>query len=395
MNQPFKLFSKNPTVPTLGLDSLAAQALDVLPGVTLLVNAVGVIVYASHAITRSLGWRTSDLTDKSLLGLFPAADQQKLQTLLASQSAAPAATVLAQDLDIQVFNNKQQVIKAKIFVARIDWHGQPHTCLSLRFAALENLELRLAREQAQEFKQANENKSRFLANMSHEIRTPLNGVLGMIDLLASSPLNSQQRDYLSSLKKSSRYLRALIKDVLDFSKIEAGMIETEHVPFDLVEVLSAVIQSFTPTASAKGVLLQLDPALSHKNYIGDPHRLSQVLNNLVSNALKFTASGRVKITVSSRLLMTTEDLCRLTISVTDTGKGLQPDQLAELFSEFHQTSKSISRHYGGTGLGLFISKELVKLMGGEISAVSEEGKGSDFFFELPLQVAPDDESRDE
>ena len=387
MKPSFKLFSRKPSVPAPGLHSLAAQALDVSPSGTLLVNAEGIIVYASQPITRLLGWHTTNLIDKFVVQLFPAADQQKLQALWYSQSTGPAAGLVAQDIDIGVFNNNQQVINGKISVAHLDWQGRPYTCLSLRFAKLEDLELRLAREQALEFKQASQNKSRFLANISHEIRTPLNGVLGMIDLLASSPLNSSQRDHLSSLKKSSRNLRALTRDVLDFSKIEAGMIETERVPFDLMGVLGAVIQSFTPTASAKGVVLQLEPALTRRDYIGDPHRLSQVLNNLVSNALKFTASGSVKIAVFSRMLMTSEDLCRLTISVTDTGEGIQPEQLTELFREFHQTSNSISRHHGGTGLGLFICRELVRLMGGEISVRSQPGEGSTFEFWIDLQTS--------
>jgi CheY-like chemotaxis protein len=221
--------------------------------------------------------------------------------------------------------------------------------------------------------------------MSHEIRTPLNGVLGMIDLLASSPLNAQQSGYLASLKKSSRGLRTLVKDVLDFSKIEAGLLETESVPFDLVDTLKAVVQAFHPAAQAKGITLQLEHALAQRCYVGDPHRLSQVLSNLASNAIKFTGQGSVKVAASSRMLLTGQDLCRLTISVTDTGPGISAQQQARLFEAFHQTSASVSRHYGGSGLGLFISKELVKLMGGEISVRSQPGKGSSFEFWLDLQ----------
>jgi len=221
--------------------------------------------------------------------------------------------------------------------------------------------------------------------MSHEIRTPLNGVLGMIDLLASSTLDTQQRAYLSSLKKSSRTLRALIDDVLDFSKIEAGLVETECVPFDMGETISAVVQAFNPLAKAKGVALQLGQALEHPCYVGDPHRLSQVLNNLVSNALKFTLQGSVSVTVSARMRLTVQDLCRLTISVSDTGMGIQPEQQARLFDPFHQASASVSRHHGGSGLGLSISKQLVELMGGEISMASQPGKGSTFEFWVDLQ----------
>jgi CheY-like chemotaxis protein len=210
-------------------------------------------------------------------------------------------------------------------------------------------------------------------------------VLGMIDLLGSSTLDIQQRAYLSSLKKSSRNLRALINDVLDFSKIEAGLVETESVPFDMEEILSAVVQAFTPLANDKGVALELQQTLDHKRYVGDPHRLSQVINNLVNNALKFTRQGSVKVAVSARTLPTAEALRRLTVSVTDTGIGIQPEQQTRLFDSFQQASASVSRRYGGSGLGLFISKQLVELMGGKISVTSQFGKGSTFEFWVDLQ----------
>ncbi|MBG6075679.1 ATP-binding protein [Polaromonas sp. CG_9.11] len=372
-------------MPPACMDGLAGQALDLLPCVTLVVNADGTIVYASKPVTRLLGWRTSSLLGSPVFQLFTPIDQQKLNPLLRPPAAAPAEEPVAQDVAMWVLNKNLQLKKAKISVAHFEWQGQPHACLSLRFTLIEELELRLAREQVLEFKQASENKSRFLADMSHEIRTPLNGVLGMIDLLASSTLDAQQRAYLSSLKKSSRNLRALIKNVLDFSKIEAGMVETEQVPFDLVEILSAVVQAFTPLARAKGVALQLEHALAHTCYVGDPHRLSQVLNNLVSNALKFTLQGSVRVAVYAQMLLTDQDLWRLTISVTDTGMGIQPEQQARLFDSFHQASVSVSRHHGGSGLGLFISRELVELMGGELSVKSQPDKGSTFEFWLDLQ----------
>ena len=365
--------------PPAHQDSLAEHALDVLPYITVVVNDAGTIAYVSKPVTRLLGWSASQLRHSPVAQLFAAEDQQQLTTLLFPPRAGPA-----QEVDIGVVNSGQRVIKAKICLAPFEWQGQPHTCLSLRLASLENLELRLAKEQAQEFKQASENKGRFLANMSHEIRTPLNGVLGMIDLLATSSLDAQQRSYLNSLKKSSRHLRTLLNDVLDFSKIEAGMVEAEQVPFDLDEVLKAVVQAFSPIAKTKGVLLQLDSGLTQTNYIGDPLRLLQVLNNLVSNALKFTMQGAVKVTVSSEMLLTAKDLYRLTVSVSDTGMGIQPEQQARLFDSFYQTSPSVSRQHGGSGLGLYISKELVQLMGGEISVTSQPDKGSTFAFRIDL-----------
>lgn len=366
-------------------ECLAEQALDLLPCATLIVNASGVIVYASKPITRMLGWPVSDLLNSPVEQLFTPIDQQKLKTLLSPYDAAPAQGPAIQDIDVLVFRKNLQLKQARMSVAHLVWQGQVHACLSLRFALIEDLELRLAKEQMLELKQASENKSRFLTDMSHEIRTPLNGVLGMIDLLASLTLDAQQRAYVTSLKKSSRMLRALIDDVLDFSKIEAGLVETEFVPFDMGETLGAVVQAFTPLAKAKNIELQLEQVLAHPCYLGDPHRLSQVLNNLVSNALKFTQQGSVKVAVSSRMLLTEQDLCRLTISVSDSGIGIQPEQQARIFDSFHQTSVSVSRHYGGSGLGLFICKQLVELMGGELSVLSQPGKGSTFEFWVDLQ----------
>lgn len=305
--------------------------------------------------------------------------------MLFPQGAASLQDAAAKDVDIQVFGKNQHLKKAKISVAHFAWQGQAHACLSLRVALIEDLELRLAKEEMLEFKQASENKSRFLAYMSHEIRTPLNGVLGMIDLLASSALNAEQSAYLSSLRKSSKTLRALIDDVLDFSKIEAGQVEPERVPFDMVETVNAVVQALNPVAMTKGVALQFEQGLEHPCYFGDPHRLSQVLNNLVSNALKFTAQGGVKITVSARMLFSDQDLCRLTMLVTDTGTGIAPEQRAQHFNAFRQGSASVSRQHCGTGLGLYISKQLVELMGGQISLTSEPGKGSTFEFWVDLQ----------
>jgi signal transduction histidine kinase/AmiR/NasT family two-component response regulator len=380
-------YSDTPALPSAGLDGLAGQALDLLPCVTLVVNAEGVIVYVSKPVTRLLGWRSSHLLGSPVSQLFTPTDQQKLKPLLHVKGAVPAQDQVVQDMDIWILNSNLQLKKTRLSVAHFAWQGQMHICLSLRFALIEDLELRLAKEQTHEFRQASENKSRFLSSMSHEIRTPLNGVLGMIDLLASSSLDSQQRTYVSSLKKSSRNLRALIKDVLDFSKIEAGLVETEQVPFDLVEILSAAVHAFSPLAGDKGVALQLEHALPHTCYIGDPHRLSQVVNNLVSNALKFTLQGSVKVAVYSRILLAQQDLWRLTISVTDTGMGIQPEQQAQLFDSFHQGSASVSRHHGGSGLGLYISKELVELMGGELSVRSQPGKGSTFEFWVDLQLS--------
>ena len=384
--KPF--FSKGSTdlpVPAPQPAGLAERALNLLPVVTLLVNTSGTIVYASEAVTRMLGWYSTELANTDIYQLFVPSKHHRLKALLGQHQTHPANSQLVHDVEVHVVRKDLQPTLARMSLTHFIWEKELHSCVSLRFSLIENLELRLAKEQMMEFKQASENKSRFLSDMSHEIRNPLNGVLGMIDLLASSSLDTPQRAYLSSLQTSSRTLRALINDVLDFSKIEAGQLETELIPFEMDDILDEVMEAFTPLAKAKGVALHLQQTQEHTRYLGDPHRLLQVLNNLVGNALKFTLQGSVTVAVSARMLLTEQDLCRLTVSVTDTGMGIQPEQQARLFDSFQQASASVSRHYGGSGLGLFISKQLVKLMGGEIYVSSQPGQGSTFGFSVDLQ----------
>ena len=358
--------------------------MDLAPSATLVVDASGSVVYASKPITQTLGWCSSELLGSPVAALFAPVDQQNVKAHLRVLRIASAHEPAAHDIAVSVIHKNQQVKKARLAVAHFVWQGQAHACLTLRLTGLEDLELSLAKAQALEFSQANDNKSRFLADMSHEIRTPLNGVLGMIDLLASSTLNTEQTTYLSSLKKNSRALRALIDNVLDFSKIEAGLLEIEQVPFDMAATLDTVVQAFAPLARSQGIGLHFEQPAGRTCYVGDPHRLSQVLTNLVSNALKFTVQGNVKVALATRMLTGEQDLCRLTISVADTGVGIPNEQQAQIFDLFRQASNSVSRHHGGSGLGLFISQQLVELMGGRISVHSQPGWGSTFEFSVDL-----------
>ena len=379
--------SKSFSEPTTALDSLARQALDVVPGATLVVDAGGAVVYASQSVTQALGWRAHDLLGSPVAALFAPADQPAVAALLRAAPGAPAHLPAAPELAVVALDKNQLSKAARLSAAHLVWQGRAHVCLSLRLTGLDGLELRLARAQAQaqEADQANANKSRFLADLSHEIRTPLNGVLGMIDLLASSPLDTEQHAHLSCLTKNSRALRRLTDNVLDFSKIEAGLLDLEQVPFDLAATLDTVLQTFAPRAQARGIELHLERPAGPAHYLGDPHRLAQVLTNLVGNALKFTAQGSVHITLASRMLPTRGlDLCRLTLSVADTGVGIAPEQQARIFDLFQQASPAVSRQHGGSGLGLFISQRLVGLMGGKISVCSQPGQGSTFEFSVDL-----------
>lgn len=225
-------------------------------------------------------------------------------------------------------------------------------------------------------------KSEFLAHMSHEIRTPLNGVLGMIQLLSTSKLDAQQKSWVKVINSSGSTLMNIVNDILDYSKIEAGKLSIEKVPFDPRSICTDLVSLFSHTGNSDvEMTLDIDPALP-RLVEGDPARLRQVLTNLVSNAHKFTARGKVTIAVEK---LSGPDRYRL--SVIDTGIGISPQQQERLFSSFEQIRSDIHRHYGGTGLGLAICKRLTELMGGTIGVSSEVGVGSTFWLELPLPEA--------
>ncbi len=232
---------------------------------------------------------------------------------------------------------------------------------------------------------ANRAKSDFLANMSHEIRTPMNGILNMIDLLLESELTSKQQDLLNIAKQSSNNLMGIINQILDFSKIEAGCLELESVNFEFRKAIDDVISTFTTLAAEKNLRLsrETDPEIP-RYLVGDVLKFKQIIINLVGNAIKFTPSGEVRL----RALLESRGKSQIQIHViiSDTGPGIPPEQCETIFQSFNQADSSITRKYGGTGLGLTICQQLIQLMEGRIWLESELNRGSDFHFTLPFGI---------
>jgi signal transduction histidine kinase/CheY-like chemotaxis protein len=244
--------------------------------------------------------------------------------------------------------------------------------------------LKVMTQKAEQLEKENKGTEMFLASMSHEIRTPLNGIIGLTELLEGTSLDEEQQEFVSMIRESSDNLRVIVNDILDVSKINAGKMELEHISFDLFAKLEAAAGMFVPKMDEKGIVLNLftDPKIPQQ-VIGDPTRLTQVITNLVSNAVKFTKPGG-KIDVFAEYVREDNTHVTFKLLVSDSGIGLTQEQQARIFDAYSQAEASTTRKAGGTGLGLTISSKIVKSMGSTLRVKSKEGEGATFYFTLTL-----------
>lgn len=278
---------------------------------------------------------------------------------------------MAQSLD-----SYQNEMHASIDQATIDLRE------SLEQFEIQNVELSLSKRKAQE---ANRVKSEFLANMSHELRTPLNGVIGFTRQVLKTPLTENQRDYLQTIDRSANNLLTIINDILDFSKLDAGKMVIENIPFSLRESLEETLTLLAPSAHKKNIELSIDiPHELPDSLVGDTMRIKQIVTNLISNAIKFTPKGSVAIDISSE--EANQKHIKLKVTVTDTGIGMTDKQQRTIFDAFTQADQSITRLYGGTGLGLVICQRLAQEMFGDIGFSSEKNQGSSFWFTFQCEI---------
>ncbi|MDR3540277.1 MAG: ATP-binding protein [Desulfosporosinus sp.] len=305
-----------------------------------------------------------------------------LKTLVKEQGKRAAELIItSRELDFQKElaeqNREKEKLAAELVITNLE--------LTCQYEEIEKraVELEIAKEQAEA---ANVMKSQFLANISHEIRTPINGLMGFLELLRISNPSAEHTEFIREAKSASDTLLHIINDILDFSKIETGKLTLEKTCFKIRMVIEDAVSLLEPKAVEKNIELHtIINTRVPEEVIGDPHRFGQILNNLVGNALKFTDRGKVTVTVDC--LETENDIGILKVSVSDTGIGISPADIQKLFQSFIQADASTTRNFGGTGLGLVISKELIDRMEGNIEVESVLGEGSIFKFEIRLKIA--------
>lgn len=352
-----------------------------------LVSPEGQWLKVNDTVCNLLGYTTEELLSRTFQDITHPED---LETDLANVERLLAGEIDFYKMEKRYFHKDGHVVWAQLGVSLLRDENRRPLYFIAQIEDISQIKQALIRQEeltlnAQTAERA---KSEFLAMMSHEIRTPMNGVLGYAELLAATPMESDQKEYLHTIITSGEALLRIIDDILDFSRIESGGISVESALFNVADLVRGVKAVLSPKAVQKGVGIEVDVE-SHGSpwFIGDSGRLRQVLINLAGNALKFTDAGNVRISMRSETLGGPNELMRLRFAVSDTGSGIPVEKLREIFRPFTQADSSIARRYGGTGLGLTISQRLVELMGGSLQVESKAGTGSTFSFTVPMRAS--------
>jgi PAS domain S-box-containing protein len=373
-------------------ENIFKSALDAVPNALLMMEENGTIILVNRQAEKLFGYPQSELIGKNIKIIIPARlhnDFPGYWSVLKngnlsheSRSALNLWAInkngneFAVDMNINFFEVKEK----KMFLSSI---------IDITESKKDEEALREAKEKAEHLSLA---RQEFLSVMSHEMRTPLNAVVGISHLLAEGELTPEQEENISILQFSAQNLLSLINNILDFSKIESGMLQLEQIDFNFSELIRRVMDSFRHNAQEKQVRLNLQTDIDIPEILnGDPARLTQVLTNLLHNAIKFTEGGEVRLNV--KVVSADNEKIRMHFAISDTGIGIEPDRLQEIFDSYTQAKPSITRQFGGSGLGLTICKKLLKIMGGDISVKSEVNKGSVFSFDLEFSTGAKGEQK--
>lgn len=353
-------------------------------------------LYLSPRWQTMLGYEPGELTTEyaELMNLVHPDDRRRIEKAMAALLNS-ACVVFEEDVRFRQKDGSWRWVASRAKAVEMDKHGLPARVVGTHvdIHSRKQTEFELA-EERKKAEAANVAKSAFLAHMSHELRTPLNAVIGLTSLLLRSRMQSEQREYIETIQSSGEMLLTVINDIIDLSKVEAGEMKLEQHIFDLRQCVEAVIDLAAPRAAEKQLELNYHIASDAPiNVRGDTVRLRQVLLNLLNNAVKFTETGEVVLTVDTESSLDPEKCC-LVFSVRDTGIGMTEEQQKRIFHPFRQADSSTTRQYGGTGLGLTICDKLVHMMGGSFDVISSPGEGSDFRFNVMLGIAPPGEERD-
>ncbi len=353
------------------------------------IDSNGTVMDWNEQAAKTFGWSASEAIGKPVSSLLNFDEDGQAGPTSFAQFAATGDMRLHGRLEVMAQHRTGMLFPAEMAVSQISVGDTPIYAAFVHDVTERKLAQRSMEEARATAEAASLAKSEFLANMSHEIRTPLNGVIGMTDLALETELSREQREYITTVKFSADSLLTVINDILDFSKIEAGRVDLEMIRFDLRECVETTLKTLALRADEKGLELLCDVGADVPEVVlGDPSRLRQIIVNLIGNAIKFTSTGEVSLRVTAA--HASEGLDQLHFLVSDSGIGITPEKLDTIFDSFSQADTSTTRQYGGTGLGLTISKRLTELMGGRIWCESTFGTGSQFHFVVPLPRAQAD-----